>query len=196
MAKQRKQRPSDPAEAARKRWEERRDPAKWGVNREALGLAANGNVETEPETRANTARAKRYDWLALFLSRGSIGVPTYDAVRRLEADMAVWYRLTGGKSEIIVDGARGHIEGITAKSFDAGDKVLAVFKHIGDVRAKMLAELSRPALLEGRPVNNWRAVVERFGYLAHRDQSRAVVQLCQSIAAAYADMDRQPRRAA
>jgi hypothetical protein len=158
-------------------------------------LVENGNVGVTDTDRKREGRAQRYDWAALLFSRGSITESAFSSIRRFEEDLAAQFRVEGGRSDVVVDGSRGHVEGVTARSLDAGRRVRALYAALG-ARARELQGLCAPSVVEGKPVNNWRAVMARFGWIGHKAQAKAIVGLCGLVDAAYGDMDRQPRKAA
>lgn len=190
----RKHKPSDPAEAARKAYEARRNPALWGPNTEALNLAQNSDVHTtQPETRTKTKRIERFDVFATI----KLSDHQFQAVRRYQADLAESYGVGGKDTQSeFVDGG-GSRELVTSRMLAAGDRVAALYRHVPTRDAVLLVALSVPAVVEGKQVN-WKATIKALRGLIDRDAASSCVKtLSESVRIAYAEIDgMQPKRMA
>ena len=207
MAKNRKRRgPTDPAEIARQRAElerhTRRTPSEWGPNEDALSREANANVAIEAATREKTQRITRYDCFAILHSRkGLSGDPTQNdqrlaAVRRLELDMAIRFRLDG-KDDSMGIKSTGEPGGFSRRAIDAGRRIDTVLDMTGALSSRVLQKLLEPAVLSGQPVNNWRAVVQQVtGEVFDHGQTAVVRAACQNLFEAWGAYDNRERRAA
>ena len=197
MAKKPKRnKPFDPAEAARIEYERRRNPERWGANEEALRLASNGTVQSEAETRTKTRRITRFDCFALLHQREGITSDQFTAVRRLQGDIAIRYRVDGEAGVRLVVDQSSSAEMVTARSLDAGKRVDEALAEIGPLSKEILLRLSEPEVINGQQVN-WRAAVQTVTGEAHpHGQSALVRAACENLRMAYAEIDKQPRRAA
>ena len=188
----RKYKPFDPAEAARIAWEARRNPALWGVNEEARALQQNEAVQSEEETRTKTRRVFRFDCYETL----KLPAQTLIAVRRLEADIAMRFRVDGRDAMAEpVDGG-GSADLVTSRSMDAARRIFAVTGLMNPHDAALILELSTPAVVEGSQVN-WKSVVKRLRSLIDRDAaSRAVKVAAEALREAYVSLDQGVRKAA
>lgn len=189
----RKQKPTDPAEAARKAYETRRNPTMWGTNDAALSLPANKDVSQEQETRTKTRRVFRYDCFATV----RLTPAQFSAVRRLQEDLAIRYRVEGSdRMSEHVDGS-GSADLVTARSMDAGERLDLVLATMTPWHAKLLLALSIPAVVEGKQVNWKQTVRELLGTIDRNVQAHKVKVAAEGLRQAWADYDNQPvRRAA
>lgn len=192
-------RPSDPIVIARRRAAERqaaRDPATWGLNAEALGLAANVSVTMSPPAPGAPRRIRRRDLFDGLQARGALGQRAVDAVRRLQADMAILHRtLSCADWSPRIDVSRNPAEPGEAR-LAAGRRIAAVLTRSGGASARLLdAVISAEAGLG--PACHWRAAVEQVSGERLADAQGAILRMaCANLADAYADLDRDRGRAA
>jgi hypothetical protein len=191
----RKFRGHDPAQAARRAWETRRDPAKWGVNEEARQLPQNADVHSTPETRTTTRRVQRFDCFATL----KLSDHQFNAVRRYQADLAENCGCGdgGGGCAEPVDGGGGSRELVTARMMAAGSRVMALYQQLTLPDREMLYVLSAPVWIEGRACN-WKGEVKRLRGLIDKDsQAQAVKTMAENVRLAYVEIDNgQQRKAA
>jgi hypothetical protein len=193
MAKKRKTRqPTDPAEAARRAYETRRNPAMWGVNEGALQSAQNADVRSEAETRTRTRRVQRFDCFATL----NLSLPAFQAVRRYQADLAESYGV-GDRDTLseYVDGG-GARELVSSRSMAASNRVAALYRELRTQDAALLIALSVPAVVEGRQPN-WHMIVKTLrGLIDRGSQASAVKTLSEAVREGYSALDNMTRRAA
>jgi hypothetical protein len=184
MARRRKAKPADPLELARRR-AEARDPACWGLDRVALALPANADVEAAPEP-GRGVRARRRDVFDRLVAG-----PALEAVRRLQRDMTIAHALAGGVAAYAERIDRGpDDDGGLDQRLRAGQRVRRAFMLTGPASARLLK-----ALCEGDAAipADWRAVVERESGERLADAQGAVLRAaCENLAGAYAALDRGP----
>lgn len=185
--------PTDPAEIARKNWEERQRQKRlenWGVERAQLLLPSQKDVRSDDDAKGRVVRALRCDVFELLYRRGTtkehLNQAHYDAVRQFEADLAARYRLEG---RIALDGLAvstgGTPSAVTDRSVDAGKRVDKVLVILGRDRAKLLLALCAPTTLRGE-LPNWRRALEAVAGVYHPlAQVSHVRQLCAAVADAY-----------
>lgn len=182
----RRQRPSDPAEAASRAYEARRNPALWGPNTEALNLPQNSDVQTtQPETRTKTRRIERFDCFSTL----KLSDHQFTAVRRYQADLAEAHGV-GDRDTMaeVVDGG-GSRELVTARMMAAHDRVLSLAVRLSIYDLDLLGALSVPSVVRGEAVN-WKAIVRKLRGLIDRDaQAQAVKTLSENVRLAYAEID-------
>ncbi|HXV00531.1 MAG TPA: hypothetical protein VG166_08530 [Caulobacteraceae bacterium] len=191
-----RRRPADPLTLARRRAAEReaaRDPANWGLGRAALDLPRNADVLTRPDPAGRPARAHRQDVFDLLLARGRLGAAAFDAVRRLQDDIALLHRFAGGVASyaprIDASPAPG---GPSEARRRAGRQMESALGLCGPASARLLAALLEPAALGRGP--DWRAVVTRECAEPNPEAQGAIVrQACENLAGAYALLDHRPR---
>lgn len=198
-AKRRSHRPSDPMEIARRRAAERlaeRDPAQWGVDAAALALPARADVEVlagaGPEIRA-----RRRDVFDTFHARGALSAAGREAIRRLQADIAILHRTQTAGRELApkVDASR-KADDINDRRLAAGERIAGALKLSGVASAGLLAALAEAEAALGRPAD-WRATVARLTGETLADAQGAVLRsACENLAGAYAALDRERRRRA
>ncbi len=182
-------RPADPMEIARRRAAERerdRDPANWGLDRGALDLPANANVEARKDAAGRLARARRQDVFDLMRARGALSQAGHDAVRRLQADVAVLHRTAAGGGDYAprVDRCRDP-QAFTDTRHRAGLRVEAVLARAGPASARLLTALIEAEVVLGRPAD-WREVVSReTGERLPDAQAAALRAACENLAGAY-----------
>lgn len=185
MARKKKQRPADPAEIARKAWEERlrlRNPAEWGVNRDAAALPANADVVHKVATRGNEAGTWRYDAVALFYARGAIRLIDLLAYRKLEEEVAIWLRMDGaGATNLNRVDCASRVSGITDEARDAAVRVAEILGKLLPAHSALLRGLCVPG---GRV--KWRqAAKAATGLLDAEAQGKAVKRAFRALADAY-----------
>lgn len=198
MARRRKTKtPMDPAEAARLAYLRRRDPAQWGANEAAMALPANAAVRDEAETRTKVRRLARFDAFALLKSRGSLSDEQVGAVRRLESEIAVRFRVDG-PGEGPAGCGTGDAAGFSMRAVEAGRVVAEVLRLSGGLSGRVLVKLLEPAVQSGQPVANWRqAVAQVTGELSDAGQVAVVRGACQNLLEAWVALDNSvPKRAA
>ena len=67
---------------------------------DALTLAVNAEVRVETDPAGRITRARRQDVFDLFQARGKLGPDAYQAVRRLQDDIAILHRVVSGGGDI------------------------------------------------------------------------------------------------
>jgi hypothetical protein len=187
---------SDPMVIARRRSAEReaaRNPATWGLDRQALDLVCNADVVTGADLAGRTVRACRRDIFDLLLTRGRLSQGAFDAIRRLQDDIALLHRAAGG---VAAYAPRIDFSPAPAGSSEArrraSERLEAALGLTGPVSARLLAALVEPAAL-GRK-SDWRVVVKRESGETGADAQGAIVRLaCENLAGAYAVIDRRRR---
>jgi hypothetical protein len=188
-----RRRPSDPAAVAARRAAKReqdRDPAAWGLDHDALGLAAYADVETRADLAGRTVRARRRDAFDLLLARGGLSQSAFDAVRRLQDDIALLHRSAGGVASYAprIDRTRT-TDTFTDVRHRAGRRVEAALSLCGVASARLLAALVESAVALGRPAD-WRELVARETGERLADAQGAVLRAaCENLAGAYAVID-------
>lgn len=201
--------PTDPVEIARIEAERRRDPAKWGLAHDNLGLEANAEVVVEGETRKNTERAMRWDVFRLMLMRckeGEFPLAHYEAVRRLERDIAILHRTQGitGNGPYSPDPLQVWLtEDFSINRLLAALRLYGrplvekgVLRLIKPHTAILLLALCLPEVVEGRRVN-WQDTVKRLtGEMDRLERGKIVRAACADLAQAYQQIDAGLRRAA
>lgn len=178
--KNRRNKPTDPAEIARLACEARKkakNPENWGLNVEAAALPANAGIVHEAETRENEERAHRYDVFGLLASRKRITKLEEQTVRDLQDLMAI--------RMLISDPARAggyRVDNGTKDATDAairaGRRIDATLKTLKPLNAALLAALCVPF---GRV--NWKQVAKRVtGLVDAHALSKSVVVACRDLA--------------
>jgi hypothetical protein len=191
----RRTRPTDPLTIARRRAAERaqsRDPSTWGLDREALRLAANAEVETRAEGAGRPARARRLDVFDLFFARGRLSQGGLDAVRRLQADVALLHAQGGGVGAYAerIDRSRSDF-GPQERRLRAGRRMAKVLALTGQASARLLSSLCEAGAALGHG-GDWRDLVARETGEHLADAQGAVVRAaCENLAAAYSILDRR-----
>ncbi|MEO8811604.1 MAG: hypothetical protein ABI376_01665 [Caulobacteraceae bacterium] len=192
MARRRKiVRPADPLDIARRRAAAReaaRDPATWGIDATALDLPANAAVE-------RAARTRRQDVFDLFRARGKLSPDALEAVRRLQADIAVLHRTHAGGSAFAprIDRSR-RPDGFTDARLRAGGRIEAVLALSGAATGRVIVALCEEEAVHGRS-GDWRETVARETGERLPDGQGAILRLaCENLAGAYATLDRISRR--
>jgi hypothetical protein len=204
MARRRKSHgPATPAEVARRR-SEAREAAKAiearaeevGIGAGFLSLPANADVRVMTDPAGRIARARRQDVFDLFQARGKLGSDAYQAVRRLQDDIAILHRTAMGGGDIApkVDRSR------TGDTFSdarlaAGARIEAVLTRSGPASAALLVALCEPAMIAGRG-GDWREVVVRVTGERLPDAQGAILRVaCENLAGAYVAERVEKRRA-
>ena len=197
--KRRAARPADPMAIARRRAAERlaeRDPAAWGVNQDALALAANAAVEARPSPAGRAPRLRRQDVFDRLVARGGLGPGAHGAIRRLQDDIAVLHRTLAGGGDFSPRVARARDpQSVTDARRRAGERIEAALALAGPASARLLLALCESDVVLGRSAD-WRAVV--VAHTAERlpDAQGAVLRAaCENLAGAYAMLDRTRKRA-
>ncbi len=193
-------RASDPLAIARLRAAERekaRDPANWGLDRDALRLAANAGVETRPDPSGRLMRARRQDAFDVFFNRGRLSRAALDAVRRLQADIALLHALAGGVAAYAEHSDRSRAgETFTDARHQAGRRVSAALSLAGPASARLLLALCEADAALGRGAD-WRALVERETGERLADAQGAILRAAgENLAGAFAILDRRGGRQA
>ena len=194
MPRQRKSRgPAAPAEIMRRRAETRALEAPSGAEADgggitpgALALPVNAEVQVETDAAGRIARARRQDVFDLFQARGKLGPDAYQAVRRLQDDIAVLHRVVSGGGDITprVDRSRT-ADGFSDARLAAGARIEAVLERAGSASARLLVGLCEPAVIEGRGAD-WRDVVARITGERLPDAQGAILRVaCENLAGAY-----------
>jgi hypothetical protein len=189
-------RAADPLAIARLRAAERekaRDPANWGLDREALRLAANTGVETRVDPAGRLMRARRQDVFDVFFTRGRLSQAALNAVRRLQADIALLHALAGGVGVYAerVDRSRAD-ENLPDARNKAGRRVSAALSLAGPANARLLLALCEADAALGR-ATDWRALVERETGERQADAQGAILRAAgENLAGAFAILDRRP----
>lgn len=207
MANSKPYKPSDPAEIARRRHAEmvkagearaaERDREKraelWGVNADAIALAANEDVIHEGETRKNVNRAMRWDAFALLLSRRALSQDAHDAVRRLQKDIAIRHRSNGASDTIraIGDAKRGDM---LDSQIAAGERVDRAMRPLSERDRKLLRALAEREVIDG-VIPDWHAVVRQItGAVDKNGHARHVRDAADALADSYRAIDSEPRK--
>lgn len=209
MPRNRHRRPSeprriqDPAEAAR-----RGVPSEWGVNDEALKLAANADIDTRQDRDVEGKRRVRYDVFALMYFRGSVtketlgkclSTPAYDAVRRLQLDMAILHHTQGAADAIRASGVgqTGALALVT-ENFGitrvlAGERVECALAAMTPWCGRLIRELCEIEAIRGQ-TPNWQAIVVRHtGERRHLAKYDHVRTAANDLAESYRRIDNEPR---
>jgi hypothetical protein len=194
MARRRKSHgPATPAEIARRRLEAREatrvdeaQPDAGGVDRGSLALAVNAAVRVETDHAGRITRARRQDVFDLFQARGKLGPDAYQAVRRLQDDIAILHHVVSGGGDIAprVDRSRT-TDGFSDVRLAAGERIDAVLTRSGPASARLLVALCEPAVIAGRG-SDWREVVARLTGERLPDAQGAILRVaCENLAGAY-----------
>lgn len=182
-------------EIARRRAEARErqlQPDAWGADPVALSLPANAGVAVETDLRGRVARARRQDVFDLLRGRGSLSQSAFDAVRRLQADLAVLHRSSAATLAPRVDRSRRSADFDDARR-SAGARAGRALAISGPASARLLSALCEPGAVMGRSAD-WRAAVEReTGERLPDAQGARVRAACENLAEAYAIIDRERR---
>jgi hypothetical protein len=189
-------RPSDPLTIARRRASERladRDPQTWGVDRAALSLAANDDVEARAEAGGRHLIARRRDIFERLLN-GPRGHVALAAVRRLQADLAARHAGCGVVARYAARIDAGPADDpFTERRLRAGARTRRVLSRTGASSARLLLALIEPDAALGKKAD-WRTIVERETGETLADAQAGVLRAaCVNLAAAYADLDRSRR---
>lgn len=186
----------DPAEAAR-----RGIPSEWGVNESALELAANADIETKQDRSVEGKRRVRYDIFALLYYRpgSKLSTPAYDAVRRLQSDMAVLHRTQGATDAIRASGVgQTGALAVVSENFSltrvlAGERVDDALAAMTAWCAKLIRELCEVEVIRGQ-TPNWQAIVSKHtGERRHLAKYDHVRTAANDLAESYRRIDNEPR---
>ena len=200
--RQRHGRPSSPTEIARRRALDQqaalaaeraidRDPERWGVAVEALTLPANATVEVQTAPAGRVIRARRQDVFDLFLARGKLSAAAFNAVRRLQTDIAILHRSVACAADYSprVDRTR-ETDSFTDVRHRASVRVETVLSLTGPVSARLLGALCEADAAVGG-AGEWRALVAReTGERLADAQGAALRAACENLAEAYRLIDR------
>ena len=203
MTRRRKTRgPAAPEDIIRRRLEAREtkrldDEADGGgIGPGVLALAVNAAVRVETDRAGRITRARRQDVFDLFQTRGKLGPDAYQAVRRLQDDIAILHRVVSGGGDITprVDRSRT-ADGFSDARLAAGARIEAVLSRAGPASAALLVALCEPAVIEGRG-GDWREVVVRVTGERLPDAQGAILRVaCENLAGAYVAVRASSRRA-
>ena len=187
--------PADPLAIARRRAAERAqsaEPATWGLDCEAIRLAANADIETRADAAGRTVRARRQDVFDLFFARGRLSQGALDAIRRLQADVAALHAHAGGVAAYAERIDRSSTDrGLDERGLRAGRRTARVLALTGQASARLLAVLCEAGAALGRG-GDWRGLVQRETGEHLADGQGAVLRAaCENLAAAYAILDRR-----
>jgi hypothetical protein len=187
--------PADPLAMARLRAAERtqsREPANWGLDREALLLPANAEIETRADAAGRTVRACRLDVFDLLFTRGRLSQGALDAVRRLQADLASLHAQAGGVAAYAERIDRGRSDcSLDERRLRAGRRIATVLARTGQASARLLAALCEAGAALGQG-GDWRDLVQRETGERLADAQGAVLRAaCENLAEAYAILDRR-----
>ena len=194
--RRRRTRAADPLAIARRHAAERekaRDPANWGLDRDALGLAANTGVETRVDPAGRLMRARRQDVFDVFFNRGRLSQAALNAVRRLQADIALLHALAGGVAAYAerVDRSLAD-ENLPDARHQAGRRVSAALSLAGPANARLLLAVCEAEAALGRTAD-WRALVERETGERLADAQGAILRAAgENLAGAFAILYRRP----
>lgn len=178
-------------------------PDTWGIDPDAVDLPANADVETVRDHGGKLARARRYDVFSLLFYRpGSKLLPTsYDAVRRLQSDLAILHRTQGAGDAIRATGkgATGALsavmDGFTRAQREAGERITAVLVGMTPWCAKLIRELAEHGVVQPSEPN-WHAIVKRqTGEIDRYQRGGKVRFACDDLAESYRRIDNEPKRA-
>lgn len=192
-------RPTDPMEIARRRAAERlraQDPATWGADADALALPANAAVAVDALPGGRVIRAQRQDVFETFRARGSLSPAGYEAVRRLQDDLATLHQTHAGRVDYSprVDRSRTG-DSFADRRLRAGERIEAAMALTGAASARLLSALCETDVVHGRAAD-WRAVVATVAGERLPDAQGALIRAaCENLAGAYAAIDNGRRRA-
>jgi hypothetical protein len=203
MARRRKTHgPASPMDIARRRQEARDatlaidcDAEAGGIAPGALALAVNAAVRVATDPAGRITRARRQDVFDLFQARGKLDPDAYQAVRRLQDDIAILHRVAMGGGDIAprVDRSRT-ADGFSDARLAAGERIDAVLTRSGAASARLLVALCEPAVISGRGAD-WREVVARVTGERLPDAQGAILRVaCENLAGAYLAARGQSRR--
>jgi hypothetical protein len=189
----------DPVEALFAEAEQRRDPALWGLDKAALtGLASNDDVVVQGDSRRNTARARRYDVFALmyFHPTPRLSEAAYDAVRRLQRDMAILHRTEGASDAIrtCTVGGSWMTEGMSLKRVEAALKIRGAYDGMRRLwTRRLICALCEHEVIRGQPPD-WLAITLQItGEISRAKRGERVRDACDDLASSYRDIDNNPR---
>lgn len=185
--------PTDPLTIARRRATEKlaeRRPENWGVNRAALCLPANDDVQAwAARSRTGVYRRDVFDRL-LAGERPSM----LAAVRRLQADVGSRIGSAGGVGRYAERIDVSRVDDLRLdRQLSAGARLGKVLALAGQRSARLLLALVEPETALGRSTD-WRKVIEQeTGERLAEVQAEVVRAACVDLADAYADLDRAGR---
>lgn len=186
--------PSDPTEIARRRAAEHareQDPSTWGLDHQALALAAGADVTTRLDAAGRVVRARRQDVFDLLQARGRLSADGVGAVRRLQTDIACLHRTAMGGGDFTPRIDRSIVpDGFSDARRRAGARVEAALSLAGDLSARVLAALCETEVVLGRAAD-WRAAIAQQTGETLPDAQGAVLRMaCENLACAYRRLDR------
>lgn len=186
-----------------------KDPAYWGIDPGLSQHTTSANVLVSNDVAGRPTRAKRWDVFSLLRAtyrKGDDGKPVsvlsgdhIICVDRFHQYLAIRHQTAGASNPgTLVDGlvapdypkarveAGVRLDGIEA-AMNAQETALLRAKgnRTHPHRARLLMALSEPTIVEGRRVNNWRAIVEQItGEFRDAEQTKEVVKACDGLEAA------------
>lgn len=180
-----KRKPSTPEQAHQAAREKRERQAE--IDR----LQFQPDVRVVCDAAKRIVSAQRLDVFALLRSRQAITEAQYEAVRRLEADLAAAAGVDKPEQSLErVDrsstGAPG--QNVSQRQIDAGRRVAEVLRGTGPINAKLLRALLEPQF--AGVLTRWREVVEQVTGETHHAAAAVVVRsACENLAEAYRGRD-------
>lgn len=189
---------ADPIFAA---WEQRqreRDPQNWGIALE-LALPNNTNVDARFDAKGRPRRALRLDVFSLLFYRpgAKLSAQSYDAVRRLQKDMAILHATQGSAEAIRTSCSVAHwlVEDFGLARADAGRRIRAVLDLVPAASSRLLVALCEPAVVSGAHAD-WHAIVRQHTGERHRiRRAERVRQACDELCEGYKLLDNRPHGA-
>lgn len=175
----------------------------WGINAAAVDLPANADIEAIPgPTRGSVGRARRYDVFSLlfFRPKSRLAPTSYDAVRRLQSDIAVLHRTQGASDSphTTGKGATGALaaltDGFSLARRVAGERVDEALAGMKPWCARLIRDLCETEVVRGQ-TPNWQATVVRHtGEMDRMKRGDLVRQACDDLAESYRRIDNKPKR--
>lgn len=191
-------------------------PKDWGgIDPAAMGMPSNSDVTADRDFSGRVSRAMRYDVFSLlfYTPQSRLAPTSYDAVRRLQADMAILHR-TQGAMDVQRTTGSGQTGALAVVTEDfsitrvlAGKRVeqaLHGWHRPGDGMwvagmepwaARLIRDLCEPEIINGQR-QNWHAVVTRHtGEMDRHERGKIVRTACDDLAESYRRIDNEPKRA-
>lgn len=191
-------------EAERARIQGLQEPAPAvGPNALALRLASNRDVTAELDYAHRYKRAMRYDVFSLlyYAPSSKLASTSYDAVRRLQTDLAILHR-TQGASDAIRSTSSGAgslaaaVTGFSALRADAGQRIADVLDGMLPWASRLIRDLCETEVTRGQ-TPNWHAIVQRHTGETNRVRRGDLVRrACDDLAASWREYDNRPARRA
>jgi hypothetical protein len=191
-------RPADPEQIALRKAMERererladREPGRWGVNAAGLALPENEAISVDADSGGRVTRARRQDIFDLMKGRGKLNARAYDAIRRLQDDIAILHRgaASSGDYSPRVDRSRtSHT--FTDTRHQASCRIQAALELSGPTNARLLSALCEAGAALAAPTD-WRMLVMRETGETLPDAQAAILRgACDNLAGAYSIIDR------